>query len=512
MQLAALALPSPAPAAVPELSLAQSARQKALIRMVVNPRWPGVRVPRSFVGFSFDYPQIPDVMGSSSTGMNTAGVQMFDNITRYGSGPPTIRIGGGFADEVWWNPNGLRPFPNGIAFDLGPSIIDPLGRFAAATGSRLIMGLNLAHPDHSIARNVMLALRDALGARIAAFEVGNEPDIYSDRGYGTDSRGRPKKARRTPYTFGEYLRDFRARAKALKRADPRAPLAGPSACCEPAWFAGAPRFLRREARRIRLMTYHQYMAAACPGVPRRDPNFLTLRRLLGNRYLAYYIKRFSAITGLARQWGKRVRVTESNSASCGGRKGASDTFASALWALDWMFFLHLSGAAGVDFHTAGIYYRPFAFSFLPEEQAWGGITMPLYYATLLFARATAGRARLIPRAAAEQRLRAGANVRAWPTMAPNGEVRVTVLNKDLRDGGRVVVRIPGRRAVGSLVRLTAPGVRSVTGIKLAGQTMPFFTRDGRLIGEEQRERVPRRGRSYVFRVPKASAALLVVPR
>ena len=40
-----------------------------------------------------------------------------------------------------------------------------------------------------------------------------------------------------------------------------------------------------------------------------------------------------------------------NAVSCGGVRGVSDTFASALWALDTLFEFSRVGVDGVNFHT-----------------------------------------------------------------------------------------------------------------------------------------------------------------
>jgi hypothetical protein len=69
----------------------------------------------------------------------------------------------------------------------------------------------------------------------------------------------------------------------------------------------------------------------------------------------------SASRGLAAGIGQYVRIAhqrvdtfridEMNSVACGGKAGVSDTFASALWALDTVFAVARSGADGVNIHT-----------------------------------------------------------------------------------------------------------------------------------------------------------------
>ena len=84
--------------------------------------------------------------------------------------------------------------------------------------------------------------------------------------------------------------------------------------------------------------------------------------------------------------GAKLRVGEMNSVSCSGAPGVSDTFASALWALDILFHLAQEGVDGVNFHTfVKAYYRPFYFS--QVNGRWSANVAPMYYGMLAFARA-----------------------------------------------------------------------------------------------------------------------------
>src|SRR5207237_8295844 len=49
--------------------------------------------------------------------------------------------------------------------------------------------------------------------------------------------------------------------------------------------------------------------------------------------------------------GFTFRLSETNSFFHGGAAGASDTFASALWGLDYLHRWAAHGAAGLNFHT-----------------------------------------------------------------------------------------------------------------------------------------------------------------
>ena len=58
-------------------------------------------------------------------------------------------------------------------------------------------------------------------------------------------------------------------------------------------------------------------------------------------------------TMLAQQWGKPFLLFETNTASCGGFPGISDTFTSALWGIDHAMQLAHSNFSGALFHFGG---------------------------------------------------------------------------------------------------------------------------------------------------------------
>ena len=65
------------------------------------------------------------------------------------------------------------------------------------------------------------------------------------------------------------------------------------------------------------------------------------------------VQRYLNSTMLAQSWGKPFLMFETNTASCGGFPGISDTFASALWALDYGLQLANSNFTGALFHFGG---------------------------------------------------------------------------------------------------------------------------------------------------------------
>ena len=66
-----------------------------------------------------------------------------------------------------------------------------------------------------------------------------------------------------------------------------------------------------------------------------------------------FVQPYLNSTALAQEWGKPFLLFETNTASCGGFPGISDTFTSALWGIDHALQLAHSNFSGALFHFGG---------------------------------------------------------------------------------------------------------------------------------------------------------------
>ena len=110
------------------------------------------------------------------------------------------------------------------------------------------------------------------------------------------------------------------------------------------------------------MTFHRYPLHRCFTARRSAPEFPTIAHLLAPVAASGPATGLAAAIAAAHACGGiPLRADELNSVSCGGARGVSDTFASALWVLDTLFNLARVGVDGVNIHTfAGAIYEPFA--------------------------------------------------------------------------------------------------------------------------------------------------------
>jgi hypothetical protein len=212
------------------------------------------------------------------------------------------------------------------------------------------------------------------------------------------------------------------------------------------------------------------------------------------------------LVAVAASEGASVQVSEMNSAICGGLRGLSDTFASALWGTDMLFGLAEAGVRNVDFHTwTGSHYGAIDFPMVNGRRITK--VRPLYYAMLLFNRATPPGSQLLPIGPNP----AASKLRTWGTIDPAGTRRFVVINKDVKVGRKVVLTLPAKAAAQATVeRLSAPSLKSQNNVTFAGRGWGGSTEDGAPKGKRIIERIDASSGTVRLVVPRGSAALVTV--
>jgi hypothetical protein len=454
----------------------------------------GQAMPAGFVGLSFEYRALHIYTGRDPLAVDPVLVALLRGLAPGQS--PVIRIGGDSTDATWWPIPGMIP-PGGINYRLTDGWLRTTKALAAAVNARLIMGINLAAGRPAIAAAEGRALVQAIGRRyIQALEIGNEPDLYRTVPWYRDRRGHLHWSRGRHYGLSDYIREFARWSKAL----PNMALAGP-ATSGPAWMGKLGKFIASERRVLKLVTYHRYPLRACITNP-AAAGYPSIANLLDNDSsygLAHALARYASMAHRARL---PFRLTELNSASCEGVEGVSDTFASALWALDTLFELASVGVDGVNFHMLpGSAYELFTVSLSPAG-AWQAFVHPEYYGLMLFSRAFPPGARLLSVSAPS------GPVSVWATRDRAGTIRVTLINKDPAAEHVVQLRAPSEAGPASLQTLSAPSVTSTSGVTIGGQSFGAQTTTGSLPGPLAATPVTPALGTYTVALPAASAALL----
>jgi hypothetical protein len=159
-------------------------------------------------------------------------------------------------------------------------------------------------------------------------------------------------------------------------------------------------------------------------------------------------------------------MAECNSYYNGGASGVSNSYASSLWAIDYLFNCAQGGASGVNFHGGG--NGP---GYTPIADSSGTVVgaRPEYYGILMFTLAGAGTL------TATQVSAASLNVTAYAVKTAAGGLNVVVVNKDPTQNLQLTLALPQNATTATLLGMTqltsgasAPSLTATSGVSIQG--------------------------------------------
>ena len=422
--------------------LMSAAGAQSPVTLTVDTRSHGHAIPADFAGVGFEtWAELPDRSGVSGHLFSPTNSQLITLFTN--TGIRNLRLGGGTVD-------GLH------AAVPSRTDIDNLFGFARAARLKVIYSLRLlngdAADDAATAQYIWAHYRPWLDC----FAIGNEPNEppYRSTPVGAITN------------YAHYLAAWRTFATAITNAVPGAKFAGPDAGGW-GWVAA---FARDEERSgcVVLLTHHEY-AGGKPfingglkemPVARAIDNMLSVNWVT-NEYARFYQKTLARV----RPTGLPCRMTEAND-YLRGVTNASDAFASALWALDYLHWWAAHGLAGVNFHNNQRYVWLKTDTFYLDDATRQYRIHPKAYALRAFDLGSHGWVEPVALDNAH-----GLNLTAY-AVGDSTNLCVTIINKEHNAGARnanVNVALNGfvpKRA--RAMFLTARDVAATSGITLGG--------------------------------------------
>lgn len=456
---------------------------------------PGAPIPAGFLGLSFENAALARMAGYAR---NDEVVQLLRSL-----GDPSLRFGGVSADARVAFSEGGR-LPRWASGEITPADLRKLATLADETGASVLLTVGLGHYDPTTAAREAAAAHTLLGDRLAGIAIGNEPDRFAI-----------ERLRGPGWSFSEYAHELDAYRAAIAHVAPGVPIAGPDTSSgEPVlpWLRAAA------ALHPNLLTDHYYPLSSCDG---SSP---TVGELLAPATRERETAMLQSLHAIERTAGAPLRIDETNDISCKGEPGVSDTFASALWASDYIARALTLGVRGLDFHD--LITWPGSYS--PLVASPGGLhANPEWYALLLAGRLRGARpVRATVHGAATGDGRATvdgpATLTAWAFERPSGAIQLVLVNFAPPGSTPVLVKLgltPQERA---RARSTPPEAGEGTVLRLTGPS-PGATAQVRLGGAEvspagtwsPRRRLPtvydRAGTSELA-LPASSAALVTLAR
>jgi hypothetical protein len=363
--------------------------------------------------------------------------------------------------------------------------IDSLFEFARTAGVRVIYTVRLKQGDPKDAVRIAKYISDHYIQYLACFAIGNEPNVYSKT-----------------YTYEQYSADWKKIMTAILAELPGAVFCGPSAT--PGGGLWVRKFVAEygPSRHIVFATYHSYPGGS--GKKVTDPA-AGRAKLLSPDLLNSYQKFADGFVPevKAQKLNMNYRLEEANNYFNGGAKDVSDTFTSALWGLDYMYWWAEHGCWGINFHTVAT--APYS-AFVAKP---GGIDVrPLAYGMKAFDLGSYGRF-----APVHIDNPGNVNLTAYGVLGDDKSLIVTLINKetDAAKAAQVTIAATPSFANEETMMMTAPAgdIAAKTGITLGGAPIQS---DGTWSGAWSGKRGAERNGDFLVTVPAASAAIVRLSR
>ena len=435
----------------------------------VDAAHPGVVIPSDFLGLSFETPVF------RSRAIESAAPPLSRLLSGLGIG--VLRISGDSVDHTQWLPAPAATAPWAAA-TVTPGDLRNAATLTHATGWRLTLGLNLGHLIPTAVVDEARAARSILGPSLAGFAIGNEPDLYA-RPVPVPFRSvlGSKTLRPRGWGLSAYQTEITRARRALASAGVSAPLYGPDTATS-AWLGS---YAARQQSGLAAVTSHLYPLDRCRGGRVVSPG-PSVAGLLSRGVARHEALRVAGLVHVAVSHGLSLRVDETNSVACGGQPGTSDTFAAALWAVDFSLIAARQGAAGLNFHGGlgscqkggtilSPWYSPLCT--LPSGQLRA---RPEYYALLLLRS-------LEDCAFVPVTYRTSRDVSVYALRAADGSLHVVLDDMETPASPRstlagqqpapvsVTLQVDRSYQHGSVIRLTAPSVAAKRGVALGGASL-----------------------------------------
>ncbi len=421
---------------------AGAALAQSPVTLTIDTRASGATIPDNFVGLSFGMRALlPGKEGAHFfSATNKPLVTLFQNL-----GLRHLRVGGTTVEAP---PS--TPIP-------GQPEIDNLFAFAKAAGvKKIIYSLRLLETNpacHYAATNAAIAkyIWAHYQPYLECFAIGNEPDL-----------GRVFRQDATITNFATYLDKWREFAAAITNAVPQAKFAGPDGGSGNIDWTTKFAKAEKDSGLLAVVTEHYYAGGKGRGVEAQRG----IETMLSSSWHEEYQRLYDKMAVPVMSDGLAYRFTEANDHYSGGIPDASDTFAGALWALDFLHWWAAHDARGVDFHNT-----EWVVSDVITLDSKGRATInPKGYGLKAFDLGSHGRIAPVTISNPE-----GVNLTAYAVRDAKN-LFITIINKDHGGSARsadVTIVSDGIAKHAEALFLTSPGgdVTAKTGVTLGGASI-----------------------------------------
>ena len=386
--------------------------QSDAVTVSLNPSNPGATIPSDFSGLSFEEQDLVPVSGKYYfVKTNQPLITLFNTL-----GIKSLRIGGNTADS------GTLP---------ANADIDAFFGFAEAANVKVLYTLRLKTFDAAAANTTATYIMDHYSADLTCFEIGNEPDVYLS-------------------SYSTYQSEAQTYIDTISASNPTAKFCGPGGTGgSGTWAASFAQYFASTGK-IALVTHHNYFGGAGGSTTGAAARNLLLSATMDSNYAT----NANIYVPTVLSEGLSYRISETNSFYNGGSSGCSNTFAEALWDLDYMYWWANEKAEGINFHTGDTVSGGTAYYSFFITTTGGYNVHPGAYGPLAFKLGGIGR--IVPVTLSNP---SGMDLTAYGVLASDNSLWVTIINKTHETGSitaDLTINLGGNYSNGDMWLMQAP--------------------------------------------------------
>ncbi|KAH8828669.1 hypothetical protein DL96DRAFT_1462855 [Flagelloscypha sp. PMI_526] len=388
-KLAPPALPNPMPNLAPFLQT-----------NAAPPGGASIQLPSSFLGFSIEMSVANQVLGHNSSLIQVPFLNLAHNIVQR-CGALKIRVGGNTQDyatvdvkgekedlknKILWKDYANRKSQNPTETPpvyLSLDFFKLLSSISSFTNVHWYLGIPFNDTNWRL--DIVTQGQAILGDHLLGFQTANEPDFFLAHGHRTE-----------PYGPEQWMAELRLLATALedpKYGNAKSQFIVPSIANSNGWTIQGlfdMGLVDQFNDNIKFLAAERYPTDNCGAIwggDVRNPQEQFPKYLSHKDYVQDLVAQYTPNTAYAIAHNKPFLMFETNTASCGGFAGISDSFGGALWALDYGLQMAYGNFSGAMFHVGGqtTYYNPFTAPPTNETVFHQWTIGSTYYAVLIMA-------------------------------------------------------------------------------------------------------------------------------
>ncbi|KAI0750899.1 glycoside hydrolase family 79 protein [Daedaleopsis nitida] len=355
-----------------------------------------IQIPGSFFGFSIEMSVANQLIGTSSANLHVPFLN-FMSLLAERSGEVHVRVGGNTQEFAYMvdsledgkfleknKEDALNPTGTPV-IAITPELIYMLGNVSSLVNVKWYLGIPFNDTNWRL--QIAEVGQSVLGDKLLGLQASNEPDLYARHGHRPEEWG-PQDFFNE---FGSMNQAYTSDSQIPVKNNLIAPSVTSGWTPEMVWDTG---FIDAYGQYLSALSVERYSSDNCavvfpdPNNPPKDPLEM-LPAYLSHKSGINIISQYLNSSMLAQQWGKPFMMFETNTASCGGFPGISDTFTSALWGVDYGLQMAHSNFSQALFHFGGqnVSYNPFTAAPTNESSFHQWTTGPIFYASVFVAEA-----------------------------------------------------------------------------------------------------------------------------